>query len=242
MPWFKIDDQLHEHRKARAAGRAAMGVWVLAGSYCADNLTDGFVAAGVLPRWGTKADAARLVKAGLWHPCEQDGEAGWRFHDWDEFQPSRQQIEADRDAARDRMRKARGAKRSGEVRANTTRTFGRSSDNPVPVPVPNNVVAFSSQSSSVPRELDDDGLTRIQQALNGCPKAHARKSAGFVLAKAPADVRNPVAYVLAAIADDPDAYRYRRGNPKRGEECPTHAGEWADACRGCVADQKAAGA
>ena len=41
--WFKVDDKLHDHRKARKAGKAAMGVWVLAGSWSMDNETDGFV-------------------------------------------------------------------------------------------------------------------------------------------------------------------------------------------------------
>lgn len=27
MPWFKVDDRLHDHFKARQAGKAAMGVW-----------------------------------------------------------------------------------------------------------------------------------------------------------------------------------------------------------------------
>lgn len=88
MPWFKVDDKLHDHRKARKAGKAAMGVWVLAGSWSMDNLTDGFVPEDVLSRWGTKADAARLVTAGMWAVAEHAGEQGWRFHDWDRFQPS----------------------------------------------------------------------------------------------------------------------------------------------------------
>ena len=54
MPWFKVDDKLHDHRKSRKAGRSAMGVWVLAGSWSMDNETDGFVPADVLARWGTE--------------------------------------------------------------------------------------------------------------------------------------------------------------------------------------------
>lgn len=88
MPWFKVDDKLHDHRKARKAGKAAMGVWVLAGSWSMDNLTDGFVPDDVLTRWGTRADAGRLVAAGLWYVDEHAGERGWRFHDWATFQPS----------------------------------------------------------------------------------------------------------------------------------------------------------
>ena len=96
MTWFKVDDKLHDHRKTRAAGKAAMGVWVCAGSWAADNLTDGFVPATILPRWGNGRDAARLCEVGLWVPDEQDGEQGWRFHEWAERQPTRAQKMAER--------------------------------------------------------------------------------------------------------------------------------------------------
>ncbi len=88
MSWFKVDDKLHDHRKARKAGKAAMGVWVLAGSWSMDNETDGFIPDDVLTRWGTLADARKLVSAGLWDRETFDGETGHRFHDWSRFQPS----------------------------------------------------------------------------------------------------------------------------------------------------------
>lgn len=87
MSWFRIDDGLHDHRKARRAGKAAMGVWLLAGSWCAFHGTDGFVPANVLPRWGNRTDARKLVDAGLWTEAERDGEQGWTFHDWTFFNP-----------------------------------------------------------------------------------------------------------------------------------------------------------
>ena len=94
--WFKVDDKLHDHHKVRAAGKSAMGVWVMAGSWASDNLTDGFVPRSILARWGGAADAKRLVVAGLWSEAERNGETGWQFHDWDEFQPSREKVQADR--------------------------------------------------------------------------------------------------------------------------------------------------
>lgn len=87
MPWMKVDDKLHDHRKARKAGKAAMGVWVLAGSWSMANETDGFIPESVLVRWGTPADAKRLVTAGFWSVAEKDDEAGWVFHDWLKYQP-----------------------------------------------------------------------------------------------------------------------------------------------------------
>ena len=98
-----------------------MGVWVLAGSWCADNLTDGFVPRSVLGRWGTTADAKRLVEAGYWVPCEQNNETGWRFHDWGDYQPSRSATLARREEDRQRKAEARAAKkakREEEQRAN----------------------------------------------------------------------------------------------------------------------------
>ena len=96
MPWFRVDDQLHAHPKPNKAGLAAMGLWTLAGSHCMSYLTD-----GVVERWWVESKprgvklAARLVAAGLWHEHPD----GWVFHDWEEFQPTREQILAERGAA-----------------------------------------------------------------------------------------------------------------------------------------------
>lgn len=108
--WFKVDDKLHDHPKVIAAGKAAMGVWVLAGAWASDNLTDGFVPARVLGRWGTTGDARRLVEAGLWEAARQGAESGWRFHDWDGYQPSRDDVESRRVAEREK--KARWREKS----------------------------------------------------------------------------------------------------------------------------------
>lgn len=122
--WFKVDDKLHDHRKARAAGAAAMGVWVLAGSWAADNLTDGFIPTTILPRWGRPRDAKRLVEVGLWHADEQDGEKGWRFHEWHERQPSRAQKLAERAAKAEAGRV--GGLRSGRSRREASTKQGAS--------------------------------------------------------------------------------------------------------------------
>lgn len=88
-----------------------MGVWVMAGSWCSDNLMDGFVPRSVLSRWGTAQDAAALVDAELWEVAERDGEKGWLFRNWAEYQPSRAEVESEREASKERVRKWREAKR-----------------------------------------------------------------------------------------------------------------------------------
>jgi hypothetical protein len=120
MTWFKVDDGLHDHRKVRAAGVPAMGLWLLAGTWSSDNETDGFVPRSVIGRWvGSSGTLPKqLVKAGLWETAEQDGEPGWRFHDWAAWQPTRADLETKRQAAKDRMSRIRNARGSKEVRAN----------------------------------------------------------------------------------------------------------------------------
>jgi hypothetical protein len=43
MASFNADDKMHSHPKSRIAGLEAMGLGLLAGTYCTDYLTDGAV-------------------------------------------------------------------------------------------------------------------------------------------------------------------------------------------------------
>lgn len=109
MPWFKVDDKFHSHVKAARAGVDTLGLWVICGSWAADQLTDGFVPAYIALRFDPKArsKATRLVAAGLWDDATKDGEKGWQFHDWDDMQPVRTEVEAKRHAEREKKRRWR---------------------------------------------------------------------------------------------------------------------------------------
>lgn len=138
MPWFRVDDNLGFHHKVIAAGNPAMGLWVRAGSVSASQLTDGFVADHMVTSLGTVAQAKRLVDVGLWSRVK----GGYTFHEWEERQPRRVDVEAERAAAKERMRAARERKRraaqdtptqvsnprSEDVRANTSRSSGEVRD------------------------------------------------------------------------------------------------------------------
>lgn len=121
MPWFKVDDGFHGHPKVDMLSPASVGIWTLCGSHCAQYLTDGKVFARTVAKFGgTDAEIGELVDAGLWIDNE-DGT--YQFKDWGDYQPMRADVEAKRDAARERMRQVREAKNgSRNVRANTSRT------------------------------------------------------------------------------------------------------------------------
>lgn len=96
---MKIDDRLHSHRKTRKVVRshedkgrdiAPMGLWVTAGSWAGQNGTDGWVPKHELDRWDDEWEtlAHRLVKAEYWWPEEREGEAGFGFVDWQDYNPA----------------------------------------------------------------------------------------------------------------------------------------------------------
>lgn len=110
--WFKVDDKLHDHPKVQRLletygddGLTAMGLWVLAGSWCGDQMSDGIVSGFVMRRWHSdwKVLAAMLVDVGLWTIVTADGRENHEFHDWLDYNDSREKIMADRLAERMRV-------------------------------------------------------------------------------------------------------------------------------------------
>ncbi len=115
MPYFRTDDQMHGHPKARRAGLAALGLWDMAGSHSMAYKLDGFVPEWFVQSWrGGKGAAETLVAVGLWEVSKRDGEPGYCFHDWLDYQPSSDEIERDRERARERQRESRRRLREGK--------------------------------------------------------------------------------------------------------------------------------
>jgi len=254
MSWFKVDDKFYDHPKARKAGKAAVGVWVLAGTWSADHLTDGFIPAHVLARWGNRTDARRLVDARLWEPAEHDGEAGWRFRNWERYQPTRAAKKAQRAARAAAGRAgglASGASRrqpnpnhsaSPPVEADAKQVASRLVE-PPSRPVPSPSIHHHSHLTAVPPEapmdgsINDETLTKIQLRLR-CDRPHAARVAAQVLARANTPVQDQTRYILAAIDRAPGDYQPTPGPLKRHDECVTHPGQPAANCGGCAADAR----
>ncbi len=93
MAWFKIDDGLHSSRKVLSIPRSmrleCVGLWVMCGAWSSKELTDGHVPNFVLDEIGARSEAvSALCAAGLWLAEEN----GIRFHDWNEYNPTKEEI------------------------------------------------------------------------------------------------------------------------------------------------------
>lgn len=110
--WVKVDDGFPEHNKVLEAGRQlgakgagrVIAIWLVGICYCNRNLTDGFLPEELIRGWvlydPKPLDVAFAMScAGLFVQVK----GGYRFHDYDDYQPSASAIKEKRQ--RDRLRK-----------------------------------------------------------------------------------------------------------------------------------------
>lgn len=131
MTWFRVDDGFYDHPKLKTIPRGAprdgaVALWTLAGSWSMRYLTDGQVPAHQLDEWGAKPKSAEwLVAADLWHAaghdclrCPDVPAGHYLYHDWPGCQLTREEVEAEREAARKRQqvwRRRHGARKDDET-------------------------------------------------------------------------------------------------------------------------------
>ena len=130
MTWFKVDDGFGDHPKVlgipRADGRRllAVGLWTLAGRWCAKNLTDGAVPIYLPEELGAGDEQVKdLIVATLWEETSE----GFLFHDYLVYNPSRQEVLAERkaNAVRQSITRRRDLRERTQVRdANRCRYCG----------------------------------------------------------------------------------------------------------------------
>lgn len=151
MAWVKIDDDFFGNPKVIRAGRDARDLYLAALCFCNRGLTDGFVPEEALRRLAADAEvdnaealAARLVAVGLWLPWD----GGWKVKDYLEYQPSKAQVQATREARAEAGRRGGKQKASNLLergqansqangQANAKQNSTPSRTRPVPEPVKN---------------------------------------------------------------------------------------------------------
>jgi len=136
VPWAKLDDQFSDHPKVVAAGPLAGWLAVCGLCYASRYLTDGYIPLAQVRKLADLDNAAeltdRLVAAGLWEAIE----GGYMIHDYLEYNPSRAQVLAAREANARRQEQWRQSQRQDdhtEIHSNAV-TVGVTNTRPVPVP------------------------------------------------------------------------------------------------------------
>lgn len=137
MGWAKFDDQFTDHPKVQAVGPMAELLAMRAVIYAARYETDGVIRESDLPRLSLgitspKRQISALLRENLWEICSE----GWRIHDFLDYHPSREEKEADRQAARERMANVRANKRRTNERSSGEQAPNKQRSSPYPDPSP----------------------------------------------------------------------------------------------------------
>lgn len=180
MAWVRLEDTFPEHPKIDAAGGDAGWLHVCALAYCNRNLTDGFIAQARIGRLSDRKSPAqlaqRLVDVGLWEPCD----SGWVIHDYLHYNPSKEQVDAQRAARSEVKQKAGhlGGIASGVARRKHNRSRdeaeqeanGKQNDVASEAPTrPDPITGVASLEKSSSARTPPAGRTDKKRTLNGHP-------------------------------------------------------------------------
>jgi hypothetical protein len=139
VSWFKVDDRLTFHPKVLAAGNEAIGAWVRLGAYCGAHLTDGHLPSSIVLAVCGPDLARRLV---AFRFLDELPDGSYAVHDYLEYNPTAEQVKAERAANAERQAKWRSG-RNGVTNtvSNAAPVPSRSRsdpDQPSPDPKPTN--------------------------------------------------------------------------------------------------------
>ena len=175
MAWLKLDDQIFLNRKVAQCDTSAKMLYIVGLSYCANQLTDGFIPEATLPLlagmagldWQiAKQSASKLLDVCLWSATQN----GWQIPDYLEYNPSREQVI-----------------HNAQVRADAGKAGGRAKASKLPSkPLANGKQnpGKSLPPSPSPSPLKrDEGLQRPQASVPVYPQEPADPEYGIALSK-----------------------------------------------------------
>lgn len=152
MPWTRLDDQFFANPKVVDLGKDAKLVYLAALTYCGSQLTDGVIKAGAVRMVAAMVDAERecvaeLVDAGLWEVIPE----GYRIHDYLMYNPSGEQVKAERanNAKRQQEWRERNRGETGQFKDDVTPPATNAERNAV-TNTPSNTAPYPSRTHPVP--------------------------------------------------------------------------------------------
>ena len=111
MAWLKVDDGFPEHPKVQPLSDKAFRLHIAGLCSSARRLTDGHLSrmdadvCRLVANRATVKHIAELEHAGLWKPTTE----GWEIKDYLDYNPSAEQVKAERERWAEQKRKKRAA-------------------------------------------------------------------------------------------------------------------------------------
>ncbi len=232
MAWVRLDDQFFANPKVVELGKDAKLVYLAALTYCGSQLTDGVIKAGAVRMVAAMVDAERecvaeLVDAGLWEVIPE----GYRIHDYLIYNPSGEQVKAERanNAKRQQEWRERNRGEAGQFKDDVTPPATNAGRNAV-TNASSNTAPYPSRTHPVPVPLPDP----VPDPTPGVRAAPKRANAQATLPSAEELIEQlrPWAEergVREILADEVDRFRDYCLSGKNGR--PVTYADYAAGCR-----------
>lgn len=204
MSWAKLDDVMPKHWKIEDLSDSAFRAHVTAICHCSEHLTNGLVLtkkAKDLARPKVLEELTRERRnpytgeyTRLWEPVED----GFLVHDYLEYNPTREQVLAEREKAKKRMRAVRSPEQAANIGGSSPSPYPARPD---PVPIPNQ--DYETNGGVEVGNQDNDAPADLPPSF-GALKAEWENRIGFIPPADLADFKHfaealPQAWFMAAI-------------------------------------------
>jgi hypothetical protein len=233
--WFRVDDSFYDHPKAVGLSDNAVALWTRTGAWSGRQLTDGRVPLPMVEQFGHGPDAAKVITAELvdhrlW---ELPDDEAVQFHDWPDWNPTREQVLSRREADAKRRRRHLDRYRdpdTGRVTNGVTDPVTDDVTHGVTDPVTHGVtdgqvtparpdptrrggvqVGDQPPDRNAPEASADDDRTALEHQVMafmvgaGHPVNRAQAAALIDTTLAGRKPRDPGAYIVATLRKDPAA-------------------------------------
>lgn len=152
MGWVRIDDNFADHPKIIGLSDAAFRLFITGLCYSNRQLTDGIIPYQMVNAWvgdDPLKPSDELEDQNLWERVDK----GFRIRSYDEYQPTKLQVEKQRAEARERIKRYRESKGNGNVTENNRVSDIRPVQPTQPIPTQPNPI-----NTTTTTEENDDYL------------------------------------------------------------------------------------
>lgn len=171
MSWARFDDQYPDHPKIVKVGPLGMALHTAAICYCARYLTDGFVPSAMMPRL-VSFDGISVTRNGVTNAVTNEDvtnelvevgllevvEGGFQVHDYAQYNPSSEQVKAEKaeNARRQAVWRERNRGENGKFVSNgVSNSVSNASYNTAPSPSPSLLTTTTTAEPSEEEKLED---------------------------------------------------------------------------------------
>lgn len=133
MGWVRLDDNFADHPKIIALSDTAFRLFITGLCYSNRQLTDGLIPYQIVNSWvgeDPMKPSDELEDQGLWERYEK----GFRIRSYEEYQPTKEQVEQKRAEARERLKRHREMKRVSNAKETPTPTHPNPSQPNINIP------------------------------------------------------------------------------------------------------------